>query len=815
MIQVTHLNKTYDRGSRSANQALYDISLTLPKTGFVCIVGPSGCGKTSLLNVLGGLDTFDNGTISTDQISVSKFGTRDMELERNSCFGYIFQNYYLLSDHSVAYNVYLGLHAMNLTHSQKLERVNEALKAVNMDRYARRIVSDLSGGQQQRVAIARALARRPQVIFADEPTGNLDEENTIQVCSILRQISKNSLVIMVTHEEQTARFFADRIITLDSGHLISDSDSWKRSALTFDSETIYSGDYQQSQINTESASLRILREPGAEPVELTVVIRDDRVIIKLDDERTVTCSRTGELPKIIEGDRPVLRLESLEQGDLPYDLADTESPDPGRGSLPFSTMLAEARRLIHGKGVRLISRWLFLVLLTLMTLMAVGDYLEIASLDPEDFITTDSHILEIELERDSELVVTQSIYDLIDEFKDYLAQSGQQFEYIPKIPGPAEYTVKTFLQMDDLSVYLSGFSYVSLDYLDETSLIYGRMPEKAEEIVIDRWVLENLMEKDGIIQNGLNDVTDFLGAQIHYSKKTCCPIIVGICDSGEPALFMSKTALASLGTLGCEVITLSELQAQFPETYDDVILEESECLIITNNAGPSYADKVGGIYSTASKRLYTIAGTIEENTYASLVIPDGELDNLLDSMTTNRIYLYCQDKSAVKSYLNKGLSEELENRIQIRVIDTYSSAMSSYTSASQLRMDGRRIVTVTVIAMCLIMLYLLQRSCIRERIEMVAVYRLLGIPGNKLAMIYGLECLMLSLISSLPTAVLTWGAVNILSQFPSLNIPLLLPWYAAAAGYLLLLGVHMLVSLLPLIKLLRLPPAQLASRYDF
>ena len=127
MIEVQKLNKTYDRRRRTANHVLHDISLTLPDRGFVCILGPSGCGKTSLLNAIGGLDVFDNGTLTMENVSVNQYGMRSFEAERNRSFGYIFQNYYLLENHSVAYNVYLGLHSLKLSHKEKLRRVRQAL----------------------------------------------------------------------------------------------------------------------------------------------------------------------------------------------------------------------------------------------------------------------------------------------------------------------------------------------------------------------------------------------------------------------------------------------------------------------------------------------------------------------------------------------------------------------------------------------------------------------------------------------------------------------------------------------------------------
>lgn len=253
MIEIKSLNKTYDRGRPGDNRVLKDITFSLPDKGFVCILGPSGCGKTSLLNAIGELDRFDNGTLSTGDTRVSRYGTAAYEAERNRNFGYIFQNYYLLENHTVAYNVYLGLHSLKLSHAEKLKRVRMALKAVEMERYIRRRVGELSGGQQQRIAIARALARRPRVIFADEPTGNLDEANTRNICTFLRQASRESLVIMVTHEEHIARFFADRIITLEQGQICRDEADWDRKDLLLDSDQVlYTADFSDSEAETGS-----------------------------------------------------------------------------------------------------------------------------------------------------------------------------------------------------------------------------------------------------------------------------------------------------------------------------------------------------------------------------------------------------------------------------------------------------------------------------------------------------------------------------------------------------------------------------------
>lgn len=256
MIRAKGLDKTYDKGTRHENRVLRGIDLELPDTGFVCILGVSGCGKTSLLNVLGGIDTFDGGRISVNDTEADRYGTRRMEAERNRSFAYIFQNYYLLSEHSVAYNVYLGMQSLSLSEEEKRARIRGALAAVDLSHYGHRTVDSLSGGQKQRVAIARALVRRPRVIFADEPTGNLDEANTQKICAILRRLSENSLVLMVTHEERIARFYADRILRLDGGKITEDSTEFSRATLlSADTDSLYTADYAESVAERDRKSV--------------------------------------------------------------------------------------------------------------------------------------------------------------------------------------------------------------------------------------------------------------------------------------------------------------------------------------------------------------------------------------------------------------------------------------------------------------------------------------------------------------------------------------------------------------------------------
>ncbi len=825
MIRVEKLNKTYDRHHKNANHVLKDVTFQLPQTGFVCILGPSGCGKTSLLNAIGGLDRFDSGTIATDTVAVSRYGKRQYEAERNRNFGYIFQNYYLLSEHSVAYNIYLGLHSLKLSHKEKLRRIRQALEAVDMGRYIRRKVGELSGGQQQRIAIARALARRPRVIFADEPTGNLDEANTMNICTILRKISRESLVIMVTHEERIANFFADRIIRLDGGRVAEDASDWQRSGISLSAEKeLYAGDYAEERFQSQQVALRVLQEEGAAPVEVTVVALKDRILIKLADNRAITCGAPEQVPALKEGSRPTLTLEAVDREHI------TEVPQEppaaqtraGRG-IGLGMMRREAKFLATGSGAKRLGMRLFLILLTALTLWTAADYLTVSAVDPRDYVTTHSQVLELKLEwadgifdsggMDGGIVTMDPVYDM---FADYLWRSGLEIDFIPPMTSRATFSNDILPQMAAEAVDLIHYDQMLLSRLDPRDVILGRMPEKPGEIVVDTWILEAVLEEDTVVGNSLDNVAYFLDKYLHFERNNVYMTVVGICDSGEPALYLYQTDMLRLTNAKERIMSLSELKAFYPGEYDHVTLEPGKCIVNTAAAGSSYESLVGGTYYIGHTQYYwTIQDTMSASVPAKIIICDADMQGYTRSLCDRRYTICCQDKEAVKAFLAQPIQEDFGKLMRLEVLDNYAEATQKYMEASRMKVDTRTIVTVTVMVISMVMLYLLCRTQARERIGMLAVYRLLGIPRRKLWGIFALEAGKTSLQTALPTTAVVWVAVTALNRIPSLELKLLLPASAALAVYGCILLYHMLVALLPLGKLLRIPPAQLAAKIDF
>ncbi len=222
MLKLTDIRKTYQAGNTYV-QALKGVSLAFRRSEFVSILGPSGCGKTTLLNIIGGLDRYDSGDLIINGVSTKQFRDSDWDAYRNRSIGFVFQTYNLIGHQSVLQNVEIAMTLSGISPAERKRRATEALNAVQLSDQLHKRPNQLSGGQMQRVAIARALVNNPDIILADEPTGALDTQTSIQIMNILKEVAKTRLVIMVTHNPEMAQTFSTRIIRLLDGAVISDT----------------------------------------------------------------------------------------------------------------------------------------------------------------------------------------------------------------------------------------------------------------------------------------------------------------------------------------------------------------------------------------------------------------------------------------------------------------------------------------------------------------------------------------------------------------------------------------------------------------
>lgn len=222
MLQIKNICKEYRTGSLF-QKALDDVSLNLRDNEFVAILGPSGSGKTTLLNIIGGLDRYDSGDLIINGISTKKYKDRDWDSYRNHTIGFVFQSYNLIPHQTILSNVELALTISGIGKNERIQKAKKALEEVGLGNQLHKKPNQLSGGQMQRVAIARALVNDPDILLADEPTGALDSDTSVQVMELLKNVAKDRLVVMVTHNPELAKEYATRIVTLRDGKIRNDS----------------------------------------------------------------------------------------------------------------------------------------------------------------------------------------------------------------------------------------------------------------------------------------------------------------------------------------------------------------------------------------------------------------------------------------------------------------------------------------------------------------------------------------------------------------------------------------------------------------
>lgn len=280
MIKLSGLNKFFNKGRSNEIHVINNIDLELPEKGMVAIFGKSGCGKTTLLNVIGGLDSFESGLLTIEGADIRK-NTDEL---RNKYVGYIFQNYNLNKDESCYDNVADALRLCGMNDGDGMEeRVNAALANVGMEKYGKRTPDTLSGGQQQRIAIARAIVKNPRIILADEPTGNLDEANTVMIMDLLKQIAKDHLVLLVTHEADLVDYYCDTVIELQDGNVVNIKENESAGGYTVrDKNDIYLGELPKNTITAHSAEIEYYGDATETPIKLKIVNQGGKTYLKVE-----------------------------------------------------------------------------------------------------------------------------------------------------------------------------------------------------------------------------------------------------------------------------------------------------------------------------------------------------------------------------------------------------------------------------------------------------------------------------------------------------------------------------------------------------
>jgi len=476
MIKTNNLNKYFNKGKSNEIHVINNTSIELPDTGLITILGDSGSGKTTLLNVLGGLDRY-TGSLEIDGVKLNNYNMSKFDEYRAKNIGYIFQNYYLLPELSIYDNLKKQLEILDIIDPTEVKaRIDYALKVVKLYKYKKKKPTELSGGQQQRASIARALVKETKILICDEPTGNLDSQNSLDVMNILKKISEKSLVLLVTHDKKLANFYSDKILNIVDGKIVSIEDNVKTKAYIDDnSNNVYLGD-MESKEEGQSFNVKVYSNEEIPNINLELVhvngtyYLKSNVKIKLQDETNLVFINDKHREKTVEEI----------QDDTTFDLSFHKDIYETNGFKKFFSALGQAFvNFFNAKGKTKFFRVIFII---------IGLFLAGVNI----FFTINRaqvrNIKENFFDYRSDLYVIDNS-SLMEKYKD----NRVNFDYREKSFTIYYNSIEKQLMSFNFNI-LSGKPLEEL-YENKSELKYGALPTNDEEIVIDYEIAKKLSSK--------------------------------------------------------------------------------------------------------------------------------------------------------------------------------------------------------------------------------------------------------------------------------------------------------------------------------
>ncbi len=601
-VSIKNAHKYYNKGRQNELHVMNGISLELPSSGMVAIFGRSGCGKTTLLNAIGGLDRIHSGEITLFGENIKS----KPDAIRNKYIGYIFQNYNLNPKETVYDNVAAALRLAGMKDEDKIfERTVAALSNVEMENFKFRTPDTLSGGQQQRVAIARALIKNPKIILADEPTGNLDEANTLTVMEILKEISKTQLVLLVTHEANLVDLYCDRVIELSDGRVVSVRENESTSGYRQKNKNdIYLGEKEKSVLRGEGVTLEYFGEPIGE-ISLRIVSHEGKLYLE---------SNCESLKILDSGSEIKLREGTFKSEDLPKHRAKIDMsrlpPYEGKkfGKLytfgsTFVSALKDNFAPSKKKGKKLLKITMFLLSLVLVFITAT------AGVPIKDLINIRSN------------VNPNLFYIPIDPKKDYskvyesIGKNGIDYA---KLIGPSptsdsetiNFRVGNFITASSTVIRASG-RIMDARFASDLPLLAGKsVPESHPDIIITSSLADDIIASS--TYSYIESYEDLIGlvTSEKYMEKYHLRI-TGVVESEEKCFYLGALPAAWF-TFEVAGINHPFTAASFRDETEEIPVGMIDQYYLSGNS-PLYSS---GATVKAFGRTYTIRKT--EKIYTSL-----------------------------------------------------------------------------------------------------------------------------------------------------------------------------------------------------
>lgn len=813
MIRIENLNKYYNKGRVNQIHVINNTNLELDKNGLVAILGPSGCGKTTLLNAIGGLDKVNKGNIYINDVKITRRCSYKIDKIRNLKIGYIFQDYKLVDDMSVYDNVAMVLKMIGIKDKQEIKkRVEYILERVGMYRYRYRPCGMLSGGERQRVGIARAIVKNPDIILADEPTGNLDSKNTIEIMNIIKSISKDKLVILVTHEVDLAKFYATRILELSDGEVVKDYNNKNNEKIDYKIDnTFYLKDFKYHDKNHDNNINIEYYSDKEDKLNLVVIFKNGNIYIKNKDNEKIEVIDSSSNIEIVNDHYKQLDKSVYEKYSFDYDKIINKDI-----KLRYSSIFNMGSIISHGFkkvfGYSLVKKLLLIgfFLSSLFVTYSVSNILGLMTVKDSEFIKTNKNYLKIDMNKIK-----------VDDYLKYEQVEG--IEYI--IPGDSQIAMKldsnNYYQTKEANMKING-SLSSIDMISEDNLLLGRMPEDKTEIVIDKMVYD---KSEGIEMIGYYDISKMIDSKVSLASEILEYKIVGVVDLGSPSIYVSRDEMINIisNTLsgGNDMyygyMSTDDMNVNINSIEDYNLYKEK--IKITSGREPSNDYEV--IINEELKDTYKLNKEIDnENINDKKLVVVGyykSADNISKYFVNSntRKYKLIEDSKGVIIY-SKDKEKVINSyrELGLKVLDVYEVDKDTYMKEIKDSVNASLIVASIMLGISLIEIILMVRSSFLSRIKEIGIYRAIGVKKSDIYKMFTSESIAITSLASVPGVLFMSYCLHVISGISFVANNYVINFYVVILCIVIMYLFNIIIGLIPVFNTMRKTPSMILSSHQ-
>lgn len=807
MLSLKNVNKYFNRHRKNEIHVINNISLEFNDNGLVALLGPSGCGKTTLLNAIGGLDKIKSGKIYVNGKKISSKIDGKVDKIRNLNIGYIFQDYKLVDNMSVFDNVALVLTMLGIKDKNEVKnRVEYVLDKVGMLRYKRRPANMLSGGERQRVGIARALVKNPNIILADEPTGNLDSKNSLEIMKIIKSISKDRLVILVTHEVNLAKFYADRIIELKDGSIVKDYINKDKEDLDYAIDNnIYLKDFDKHDVIKDEDKLINIYLDDKDKIKLDIVVRNGNIYVN---------SKSRDNIVVIDEDSNIELIndsyKKIQESDI--DKYNFDLKDDGKKKR-YSSIFNPISLITN--GFKKVFDYSFLKKLLLLGFILSGMFImysvsSIAStinVKDEDFVTMNKNYLSVNLNKIK-----------VDDYLKY--ENLDSVDYI--IPGNSSVNFSVnyndYYQSINIKDILSG-SLSDINLIKDSDIVYGTMPKEMNEVVVDKRSILSMFDETGYANMiGIKNVSDMIGREIKIDTMDAF-VIVGIVDLGSPSIYMNRSNFINVlsNTKNNDTnMYISEEEIGNQKIYDynlevnDIELKKGnypvndyEVIVNIKNSDTMPLNKYIDT-KVNDKKLLVVGYYFSKDNMDAFLVNNNTVKYDLISKSKDMVLVSKDNDKTINEFRDMGLNIE----------DSYSVSRKKYIESNKERVNTTLLVSGVILIISLVEVFLMIRASFLSRVKSVGIYRAIGVKKNDIyRMFYG-EIIAITTIASVPGIILASYILKVLSNIKFLSKYFLVNFRIVLLSIIFVYIFNLIIGLIPVFNTIRRRPASILSRHD-